>query len=177
VRSSLTRDSLRELMRALARSAPKRGTFRVYLLGGGTAVLNGWRVSTIDADLYSDHDAIFRDIQGLKERLNLNVEFVRPEDFVPALPGTASRHVFIETIGKVSFYHYDPYAQVLSKLVRGFDRDLDDAGHFVSSRMVEPKRLQSLVDAIPGAAYAKYPALSADAVSAAVADFLSGLPR
>jgi hypothetical protein len=28
----------------------------VYLLGGGTAVLQGWRPSTIDADLYADKD-------------------------------------------------------------------------------------------------------------------------
>jgi hypothetical protein len=40
------------------------------------------------------------------------------------------RHVFIETIGAISFYHYDPYAQILSKIVRGFQRDLDDAQHF-----------------------------------------------
>jgi len=164
-------------MRALARSAPKRGAFRVYLVGGGTAVLEGWRKSTIDADLYSDHDAIFRDIQGLKERLDLNVEFVRPEDFVPALTGTADRHVFIETIGKVSFYHYDPYAQVLSKVVRGFDRDLEDAGHFVASGMVEPERFRSLVGAIPNAAYAKYPALSAEGVLAAVDEFVSRIGR
>lgn len=172
VRRSLTREGLHDLMKALARSAPRRGAYRVFFVGGGTAVLAGWRVSTIDADLYSDREEIFRDVQAIKERLRLNIEFARPEDFVPALAGSASRHVLVETIGKVSFYHYDPYAQLLSKVVRGFNRDMLDASSFVTSGMVDPERFRSLVNGIPEAAYAKYPALSRRAVLEAVHDFL-----
>ena len=120
VRDELTRDRLRALMHELARVAPQKGSYRVYLVGGGTAVYAGWRPSSIDADLFSDQEEIFHDIQGIKERLNVNVEIARPEHYVPALRGSARRHVFIETISTVSFYHYDPYAQILSKLVRGF---------------------------------------------------------
>jgi hypothetical protein len=173
VRRSLTRERLLELMKALARSAPRRGSYRVFFVGGGTAVLAGWRDSTIDADLYSDTEAIFNDVQAIKERLQLNIEFARPEDFVPALAGSGSRHVLVETIGKVSFYHYDPYAQLLSKIVRGFNRDMLDAFSFVTSGMVDPKRFRSLVQAIPEAAYAKYPALSRRAVLEAVDAFLA----
>lgn len=103
----------------------------------------------------------------------MNIEFARPEDFVPPLAGSDRRHVFIETVGKVSFYHYDPYAQLLSKVVRGFDRDMLDAASFVDSGMVDPKRFRSLVDGISEAAYAKYPALSRRAVLEAMDDFLS----
>ena len=160
-------------MRELARSAPGRRPYRVYLVGGGTAVLLGWRDSTIDADLYCDREEIFHDIQRLKERLQLNVEFVRPEDFVPALDGTEERHVFIETIGSVSYYHYDPYAQLLSKVVRGFRQDLLDAERFLSSGMVDPERFRSLVQQIPKSAYSRYPALSRQAVLDAVHDYLT----
>lgn len=173
VRGSLTRKGVHDLMRELARSAPRRGTFRVYFVGGATAVLSGWRASTIDADLYAAKEAIFHDIQNIKERLQLNIEFVRPEDFVPALAGTDDRHVFIETIGNVSFYHYDPYAQLLSKVVRGFTRDLQDAKSFVDSGLVDPGRFRVLVSKISEAAYAKYPSLSGRAVRDAVEDFLS----
>ena len=83
-------------------------------------MLEGWRESSIDADLYAPQDDILRDVQNIKERLNLNIEFARPEDFVPPLEGSENRHVLIETVGRVSFYHYDPYAQLLSKVVRGF---------------------------------------------------------
>ena len=160
-------------MKELARTAPRRGPHRVYLVGGGTAVYLGWRASSIDVDLCSDRVDVFRDIQGIKERLNLNIDFARPEDFVPPLEHTDQRHVFIGKIDSVSFYHYDPYAQILSKIVRGFQRDLDDARKFVSSGMVDPARLMTLVKAIPDPAYARYPSLSRTGVERAVADFLS----
>jgi len=161
-------------MKELAASAPARKSYRIYFVGGGTAVLAGWRPSTIDADLYADDDAVFRDIQKIKERLDLNVELVRPEDFVPPLAGAADRHVFIEAIGKVGFYHYDPYSQLLSKVVRGFARDVHDAAQFVSSGMVDPERFADLVHRIPAKAYAKYPSLSRKAVLAAVDAFVAG---
>jgi len=175
VRRRLTRDGIRALMKELSRSAPGRGSYRVFFVGGGTAVLAGWRESTIDADLCADREEVFRDVQGIKERLKLNIEFARPENFVPALSGSDDRHVLIETVGKVSFYHYDPYAQLLSKVVRGFNRDMADAEKFLDSGMVDAERFRSLVDAIPNAAYAKYPALSRQAVLEAVDDFLSGI--
>ncbi len=162
-------------MAELAGSARKRRKYRVFLVGGGTAVWAGWRESTIDADLYADYDEIFHDIQAIKERLQLNVEFVRPEDFVPALADSESRHIFVEKVGTVSFYHYDPYAQLLSKVVRGFNRDLADAREFVATQMVDPVQFQTLVRDIPKSAYSKYPALSHVAVQEAVDSFLSSL--
>lgn len=164
-------------MAALARSARGGRSYRVYLVGGGTAVWSGWRESTIDVDLHGEPEELFRDVQGLKERLGLSVEFVRPEDFVPALGGSADRHVFIEKIGQVSFYHHDPYAQVFSKVVRGFQHDLDDARHFVTTGMVDPERLRELVHAIPDPGYAKYPALSRSSVESAVDDFVDATRR
>lgn len=162
-------------MRELARLAGPNRSYRVYLVGGGTAVLEGWRESSIDVDLCASDDDVFRDVQDIKERLRLNIEFARPEHFVPPLEGSESRHVFIETVGSVSFYHYDPYAQLLSKIVRGFARDLADAKAFVQSGMVDPERFRTLVKGIPEPVYSKYPRLSLPAVQAAVDDFLSGL--
>ena len=176
MRADLTAERLAALMRELASSAPRGKSFRVYLVGGGTAVYSGWRASSVDIDLHADHEGVFRDIQGIKERLNVNVEFARPEHFVPPLAGTGDRHVFIETVGRVSYFHYDPYAQTFAKVVRGFERDMEDARRFVQSGMVDPRRLGDLVDAIPGKAWARYPSLSRAAVVAAVDAFLDDLP-
>lgn len=173
MRRKLTRDRIRELMKAMAHSAPRGRSFRVFFVGGGTAVHAGWRESTIDANLYSDQEEVFQDIQRIKESLNMNVEFARPENFVPPLEGSEERHVFIETVGRISFYHYDPYAQLLSKVVRGFERDMQDAESFLKSGMVAEKQFRSLVLGIPDEAYAKYPAISKKAVLVAVEDFLS----
>jgi hypothetical protein len=56
---------------------------RVYLTGGATAVLYGWRDTTIDVDikLIPDRDEILREIPRLKEALNLNVELAAPSQF------------------------------------------------------------------------------------------------
>lgn len=175
VREEFTRDRLTPLMKELARTAPAGGPWRVYLVGGGTAVVLGWRRSSVDVDLCSDQSEVFRDIQAIKERLDLNIEFARPEDFVPPLRGSAERHVFIDSTGTVSLYHYDPYAQALSKVVRGFERDLVDARHFVTSGLVEPSRLRTLVAEIPAAEYSRYPNLTRADLEAAVAEFLDTL--
>jgi hypothetical protein len=162
-------------MGELARNAPRDQPARVYLLGGSTAVWAGWRPSTIDVDLHGEPERLFRDIQRVKERLDVNVEFARPEDFVPALFGSDERHVFIERIGAVAFFHHDPYAQAFSKIARGFDRDLADAESFVSSGMVDADQLKSLVHGISDEAWAKYPALSNEAVVEAVDGFVESV--
>ena len=173
MRQELTRERLLELVKALSRAAPRRRTYRLFLVGGGTAVYLGWRRASIDVDLFSEQDALFADIQAIKERLNINVELARPEDFVPPLADSDDRHVFIDRVGTIALYHYDPYAQLLSKVVRGFQRDMDDARAFMDSGMVDGEKFRSLVRGIPDAAYAKYPRLSRRGVENAVDAFLS----
>jgi hypothetical protein len=136
-------------------------------------VFEGWRASSLDADLHAARDDIFHDVQAIKERLHLNIELVRPEHFVPPLEGSEDRHVFIETFGRVSFYHYDPCAQLFSKIVRGFERDLVDARLFVSSGMVDVEQFRKLVRSVPNSAWSKYPRHSPAAVNKAVDDFLA----
>lgn len=172
MRGPLTRDRLHDLMREIARNAPRPAHYNVYVVGGGTAVWFGWRDSTIDANLSADDDAVFGSIQAIKERLQLNIEFARPEHFVPPLQGSDERHLLIETIGRVTFYHYDPYAQLLAKIVRGFRIDMIDAESFLASGMVDPVRFRELVADIPESAYARYPALSRAAILDAVEQFL-----
>jgi len=160
-------------MAEIARGTPGRGgPFHVYLVGGGTAVWAGWRDASVDVDLFSEHEELFRDVQGMKERLNINIEFARPEDFVPELPGAGDRHVFIRSVRQVHFHHYDPYSQLLSKVVRGFPRDLEDARHFLSSGMVDASRFRAMVEQIPESAFSRYPSLSPAGVRKAVATFL-----
>jgi hypothetical protein len=78
---------LRALMRAVARAA--RGPLQVYLVGGATAVAEGWRDATIDIDVAfgPDHDAVLRAIPAIKEALDINVELASPVDFIPVKAG------------------------------------------------------------------------------------------
>src|SRR6266508_1147904 len=109
---------LQDFIKALGTAT--RAQARVYLVGGATAVLFGWRDSTIDLDLkiIPDSDEILRSLPALKERLQMNIELASPDDFIPALPGWQERSRFIQQEGKLSFFHYDFYGQALAKLER-----------------------------------------------------------
>ncbi|MFN8217872.1 MAG: hypothetical protein U0R71_14855 [Solirubrobacterales bacterium] len=110
-------------MQALGRAAKSEG--RVYLTGGATAVLHGWRESTIDVDIkvVPDSDDLLREIPRLKEQLNLNVELAAPSDFIPVPDGWEERSPLIRRAGKIAFHHFDPVAQALAKAERGHEQD------------------------------------------------------
>ena len=61
MRVEATREKITAFMKELARRAPRTGSYKVYFVGGGTAVYMGWRPSSVDIDVYSDEDAVFRD--------------------------------------------------------------------------------------------------------------------
>lgn len=127
-----------QFMRELGQAASVDG--RVYLTGGATAVLHGWRDTTIDVDikLVPDHDEILREIPRLKEELNLNVELAAPSDFIPLPSGWEDRSPLIRQEGKLSFHHFDPVAQALSKIERGHEQDIHDVKEMIATGLVDP---------------------------------------
>jgi hypothetical protein len=122
----------------------------MYLTGGATAVLEGWRASTVDVDVRfePDSDAALRAIAGLKERLQVNIELASPLDFLPPLKGWQERSRFRLRFGNLEVFDFDPYSQALSKLERGFDLDLRDVAAMVEAGQVEPPRLLELLAGI-----------------------------
>jgi hypothetical protein len=165
---------LREFMRALGREAATAGT--VYLAGGATAVLIGWRESTVDIDikLVPDQDAVLRAIPVLKERLSLNVELAAPDDFIPAPEGWIDRSPFVATEGRLTFRHFDLYSQALAKIERGHARDLEDVRAMVQRGLVETTRLRGFFTTIEDRLY-KYPAVDPQSFERALNVFLEQL--
>ena len=82
-------------MAALGSTAKSPGC--IYLTGGATALLHGWRASTVDVDLKADPEpqGMFEAIAQLKDTLDVNVELAAPDQFIPALPGWRERSSFI----------------------------------------------------------------------------------
>lgn len=177
VGEKLDRDRLRRLIVALGESVTTGPACQVYLVGGATAVERGWRAATIDADLSVSDDRPLARVQAIKEALHVNIELSSPDQFVPALAGSADRHLFVESVGRVSFFHFDPYTQLLAKIVRGFEHDLGDAARFIDDGLVDVARFQPLVREIPDEAYMRHPNLSRSMVESAVEDFLRGRRR
>jgi hypothetical protein len=160
-------ERIHALMRALGRAATVSG--RVYLTGGATAVLLGWRQTTIDVDLklVPDQDAVLRAIPALKESLQLNVELASPDDFIPVRDGWEDRGAFVSQEGRLAFYHFDFVAQALSKIERGHAQDLADVREMIERGLVDREHLQREFEAIRPQLY-RYPAIDPDAFARAL---------
>jgi hypothetical protein len=146
MRRPLDADRLRQVLHALGRSC--RGPGVLYLTGGATALLEGWRSATVDLDLKLDPEpaGVFAAIARIKEELEVNVELASPDDFLPELVGWRERSPLVGRFGQVEVRHYDPRAQVLAKLARGFERDLGDARAMLERRLVTCDALRAALE-------------------------------
>lgn len=124
-------------MRALGEEAGE--PVRIFFTGGATAVLHGWRKSTIDIDLkmVPELDRLYRAIPALKDRLQINVKLASPLDFIPVSEGWEQRGRFVARHGKADFFHFDLYAQAIAKVERGHCLDLTDVEEMVRRGLID----------------------------------------
>jgi hypothetical protein len=160
-------DRIRRFMRAAGAAASRDGA--CYLTGGATAVLLGWRESTIDVDiaLVPEQDEILRALPHIKDALRINVELASPGDFVPLPRGWEERSLFAAREGPVSFSHFDLYSQALAKLERAHSQDMEDVRAMLRLELVEPARLLAYFEEIEPALY-RFPAIDPDRFRASV---------
>ena len=169
-------ERIRVFMRALGRTIDAPG--RVYLTGGASAVLEGWRQSTIDVDIkpVPDSDAMLRAIPELKERLHLNVELASPDDFIPVRDGWPDRSPFIAREGRLDFHHFDFEAQALAKIERGHAADVGDVQAMIDRGLVDVDRLATAFREISASLY-RYPAVDPAAFSRSVEQTVADAKR
>jgi hypothetical protein len=167
VRELADAERIRRFMRALGAEADEDGA--VFFTGGATAVLIGWRATTIDVDLklVPESDRLLRALPRLKEELRINVELVSPSDFIPVPAGWENRSVFVARERRLSFYHFDPYAQALAKLERAHTLDLEDVTELVERGLVDPAQAVSYFEQIEPELY-RFPALDPRSLRARV---------
>lgn len=167
MRELTNRQKILLFMRSLGRSV--RGEARVYFTGGSTAVLQGWRDTTVDIDMrfVPELDELFRALPGLKEKLEVNIELASPPDFIPQLPGWEERSIFIAREGKIDFFHFDLYSQALAKIERGHSQDVSDVQMMFEKGLIEVSKLLSLFEKIKPEIY-RYPAIKLESFSRAV---------
>ena len=163
---------IQSFMRALGQAAAAPG--RVLFTGGATAVLLGWRKTTIDIDvkLVPDQDTILRAIPALKESLDINVELASPDDFVPVREGWADRSPFVAQEGPLTFHHFELVSQALAKIERGHAQDVTDVHTMLERGLISAEQLRTEFDAIAPNLY-KYPAIDPAAFARAVAEIVN----
>ena len=175
-RGCSTGRQVRALMERLGRAA--RGPGRVYFVGGASAVLIGWRDTTVDVDmkLHPEPAGVFGAITEAKDALDMNIELSAPDDFIPPLPDWETRSPFVARHGQVDFLHYDFYGQALAKIERGHSQDLADVGAMHRLDLIEPALLLRMFEAIvPG--LERYPALDADLFASRVRETVTEMER
>ncbi len=155
-------ERIRRFMRALGQEADQDAS--AYFTGGATAVLVGWRTSTIDVDLcfVPENDHVLRALPRIKDELAINVELASPADFIPVLAGWEERSVFIAREGKLSFHHFDLHAQALAKVERAHRQDLEDVRALVERGLVISEQALSYFEQIEPELY-RYPAIDPSA--------------
>jgi hypothetical protein len=171
MRSNVDPQKIEQLMEVLGQQAQGHGC--IYFTGGASALLIGWRQSTVDVDIRLDPEpaGIFQAIAKIKQELDVNIELASPQDFLPPLPGWRDRSRFICQKGQISFYHYDFTAQALSKLSRGFDRDFSDVQAMYDKRLFSLEMLENGLGAILPELI-RFPALKPGVLQSRVDDFI-----
>ncbi|HEY0513650.1 MAG TPA: DUF6036 family nucleotidyltransferase [Thermoanaerobaculia bacterium] len=159
MRRPVDAERIGRFMRELGGEAER--DLRLYFTGGATAVLLGWRSSTLDVDIKVDpeSDRVSRAIPRVKEKLKINIELAAPDQFIPELPGWQERSVFIAREGRLSFYHYDFYAQALSKIQRGHSQDRGDVQQMLERGLIDRQELRRRFEQIEPGLY-RFPAIN-----------------
>jgi hypothetical protein len=167
MRHPVDRARVGRFMRELGAAASSET--RLFFTGGVTAVLIGWRTSTVDIDikLEPENDRLLRSIPRLKESLEINLELASPGDFIPELPGWRERCVPITREGRINFYHYDFAAQALAKIERGHVQDVGDVRELLARGLVSATDLLAFFGEIEPQLY-RYPAIDPAAFRRAV---------
>lgn len=168
-------ERIERFMSALGGAA--REEARVYFTGGATAVLEGWRPTTIDIDLklVPEREEILRELPRLKEELRLNVELAAPSDFIPVADGWEDRSPLVRREGRVAFHHFDLHAQALSKIERGHEQDIADVRTMIERGLVDPATLRRHLERIEPELY-RFPAVDPASLRRAVQELLTPRP-
>ena len=165
-------DRIGRFMHGLGAEATEEGA--VYLTGGATAVLLGWRASTLDVDILPvpEQESVLRALPRLKGELRVNVELASPRDFIPVPAGWEDRSIFAAREGRLTFYHFDPYSQALAKLERRHTQDLEDVRELVDRGLVDPARALAYLAEIEHNLF-RYPAIDPSAFRRQAEEVLS----
>lgn len=146
---------------------------KAYVCGGATAVLFDFRGSTLDIDLVfkPDSDDVLSEIPKIKNDLSINVELASPADFIPVRDDWESRSTFIDRFDHLSVYHYDLYAQALSKIERAHTQDVKDVKAMVKAGLIERPKLREYFESVRSRLY-RYPSIDPQSFARAVEAFI-----
>ncbi len=93
-----------------------------------------------EVDLVPRDDVLLGALAGLKYSCELTVRLGSPADSIPVTSGWERRSPLIERRGRVSFHHFDLYAQALAKVERGHAEDMADVRELLRRGRIDRTR-------------------------------------
>lgn len=120
----------------------------LYLIGGVALHFLGHPRPTFDldyvgADLPELQQGFQAVVAQVAEEMQIEVEAVPLEEFLPLPEGAERRHRLMGEYGVLKVYVFDPYSIALSKIERGFDTDLADVLFLLRSGVIHWDSLQT----------------------------------
>lgn len=136
-----------EIEQFLIQVGRTRQSGRLYLTGGAALVHRGIRPGqTLDIDIQITIDPtnLTTRIAQLKQKMNINVEFASPGDFIPLPAQWETRSEFIKRYDQVDAFYFDWYSIALSKMQRANRQDVVDVQLLVRQGFVDVSELDLL---------------------------------
>ena len=121
---------------------------RLILIGGSALSLLGSPRPTVDIDFIGDDlhpEPLHQTILRIAEELDVDIEPVPLDKFVPLPQGNEERAIRIGSFGNLEIFIADPYSIALSKLDRGADTDYDDLVFLVQHNHVDMYEFERMV--------------------------------
>ncbi len=143
MRRGVDKAAIESFLQQLGRAFHKPA--RLYLVEGAALVHLGIRpgfTQDIDVQVYGANEGdLIVTIQKLIERLQVNIEFAAPGDFIPLTLQWEAHAQFVGRYGTIDVFYFDFYSIALSKIERGNDRDIADVKLLMQHGMVTPDEL------------------------------------
>ena len=144
MRQNVDRQKIEQFLTQVGRT---RQPGRLYLTGGAALVHKGIRPGqTLDIDIQVTVDPahLTAQIAQLKQKMNINIEFASPGDFIPLPTQWETRSQFVKRYDQVDVFYFDWYSIILSKMQRASRQDIIDAQLLVRQGFVDVMELDLL---------------------------------
>ena len=145
MRPGVDKTAIESFLQQLGRSFRKSG--RLYLVGGAALVHARVRPGfTQDIDIQisgANEGELIVAVQQLIQKMQINVEFASPADFIPLPSGWEMHSQYIGRYGEIDVFYFDFYSIALSKMERGNNRDIADVKLLVQQGIITLNELDT----------------------------------
>lgn len=127
----------------------------LYLIGGAALCLLDNPRTTLDLDFVGNDlpSLVERDLgtfrgelEKLAAEVQIEVEAVPLEQFIPLPLDADVRHQLIGEFGSIRVFIFDPYSMALSKLDRGLPSDLQDITFLIRQGVIDRLKLEAVLE-------------------------------